>query len=169
MVEETFYAHRLHQSLFIQSIEVINSGKVPIHAQLSLSTKSDAETQLATKIDSILDGVKVLSVHGVKESEYELVNFTTVLSNFQTLVHIPQQSRNKVDVLSITKFLIIPLMNKSRNRKSVSLDTAVNPLQKEALDLLTSVLNMKAETLLEQHLKGWSEIWKVSLYIFIIV
>ncbi|XP_002161511.3 uncharacterized protein KIAA2013 homolog [Hydra vulgaris] len=164
VVEETFYAHRFHKSLFIQSIEVTNSAKMPIHAELSLVTNSDNTKQLTKKIDTIFDGIKVLSVHGVEEHETKIVNFTSVISNFQALLRIPQQSKNKVDVLSITNFSFIPIITSNRNRKSIS-SAVTNLFQKESLDLLTSVLNIKVETLLEQHLKGWSEIWKVGVSI----
>lgn len=170
VVQESFYAHRVHQDILLQDIVVKNSGKLPVTIKLKQYTAGQKSWRAAiqkakTKSGDITYNVAHgnLDVSGQKEKEMKVFSS---LSHFQPTIIVPQKSQNKLTVLSVTRFQLVKNSKKADERKRKSATTEIkidlsNTVKKRLLD----VVDISADTLIKQHVDAWNDIWKVGVSI----
>jgi len=175
LVEETFFAHRLHSGLFQHVIKVKNSG--PFSIDLELSTVDVKKLKKIEKIHTAhhTNG-HLATISGEiktkrnKENKEGLVKFTSVLSSVDNRVlKVPQKGEKSMKLLSYTDFIfleqesqeIVPPTNKTRTGRDVK-DTDIIALTEKSNTMLKS---LSKDHLQDQHVKAWSEIWTTGISI----
>jgi hypothetical protein len=79
---------------------------------------------------------------------------------------VPQRSRNKIDVISVTKFNITrhKVKPKKKQRKSIEEDLDTVYTKNVSAEVL-HISSIKPATLHKQHVDAWDDIWKVGVTI----
>ena len=164
MIEETLFAHRIHKDVFIQDIEIRNSGKFPVTIQFSMNSFDEKHFKFSSSSSSTKNGnIKYSVLQDVLKTSifYNKVHIVMSVSDYQKTIRVPQKSKNKVNLISVAKFEFIDRKEKKNNKKRAAEIQHENQLVKSTTDALLDIVNIKSDTLSLKHIDSWDDIWKV--------
>lgn len=163
-------AHRTRSEVLIHEIEVKNNGNLPVTVllEMHIDSKKVTSTTQSVKGNLGLSNYKILSGKGLSSTGNEYVHVAVAFPEYQSTMHVPQKSRNRISLASIISYHIEKLEKKfhsKRTKKSVEIED-----QKIEGELYTSIgllllelVRSKNEFLLKEHVSAWNEIWKVCI------
>ena len=163
-------AHRTRSEVLIHEIEVKNNGNLPVTVllEMHIDSKKVTSTTQSVKGNLGLSNYKILSGKGLSSTGNEYVHVAVAFPEYQSTMHVPQKSRNRISLASIISYHIEKLEKKfhsERTKKSVEIEDQKieGELSTSIGLLLLELVRSKNEFLLKEHVSAWNEIWKVCI------
>ena len=154
----------------LHEIEVKNNGNLPVAVSLEMHTDSKKVTSTTHRVKGNLgpSNYKILSGKGLSSTGNECVHVAVAFPEYQSTMHVPQKSRNRISVASVISYHIEKLEKKfhsKRTKKSAEIeDEKIEEKLSTSIGLiLLELVRNKNEFLLKEHVSAWNEIWKVCI------